>query len=165
MPDAPTYWKSYEQVARHLLDQVAGRFGLREVQGKQTVPGSDGGSWEIDAKGILENGEGFVIVECRRYTKSRVCQEEMGGLAYRIRDTGAAGGIIVSPLELQAGAKRIASREGIAHVRLAAESTTVDYMFQFLKNLFVGMASPVALSDSLDATVVRANGTVEPKTS
>ena len=39
-----------------------------------------------------------MIVEFRRYTKSRQNQEKMGGLAYRIVDTGAKGGLIVSLL-------------------------------------------------------------------
>ena len=38
--------------------------------------------------------------------------------AYKIQDTGAAGGIVVSPLELQTGARRVAKAENIHRVFL-----------------------------------------------
>jgi hypothetical protein len=31
---------------------------------------------EIDAKGVLESGEDFVVVECRRYNRSRLGGKE-----------------------------------------------------------------------------------------
>jgi hypothetical protein len=46
--------------------QVADKFELGRVEGKQLVPGDSGTEWEIDAKGILANGEGFVIVAATR---------------------------------------------------------------------------------------------------
>lgn len=43
-----TRWRSYEQVARYLLDQIAEHFGLGRVEGKQIVPGASGTRWEIE---------------------------------------------------------------------------------------------------------------------
>lgn len=90
-----TNWRSYEEVAAYLLDQNASEFGLKKIEGKQTIHGRSGARWEIDAKGIREGSEGFVIIECRRYTTSKQNQEKLGGLTYKIIDTGAIGGIIV----------------------------------------------------------------------
>lgn len=66
-------WKTYEEVASYLLDRFAHKFDLVKVEGKQVIEGRRSGTkWEIDAKGIREGNEGFVIVECRRYTKSNL---------------------------------------------------------------------------------------------
>ena len=73
-----------------------------------------------------------MIIECRCYPDDRVTQEEVAGLAYRIWDSGAAGGLVVSPLDLQAGAKVVAAHEGIIELQIAPVSTTTDYMVSFL---------------------------------
>lgn len=97
-----TEWQSYEEVAAYLLNQCACEFGLSNVEDKQSVNGIRSQTeWAIDAKGVSEGNEGFVIIECRRYTTSKQNQERIASLAYRILDTGAQGGIIVSPLGLQ----------------------------------------------------------------
>jgi len=102
-------WESYEQVAVFLLDRMAEKFDLRLVEGKHKVEGHRSGTiYEIDGKGVAANGGGFIILECRRYTASRLKQEHVAALVYRILDTGAKGGIIVSPLGLQEGARKIA---------------------------------------------------------
>ncbi len=140
-------WQSYEEVATYLLNQFAEHFGLECVEGKQSVPGNKSGTnWNIEAKGVAKNGEGFLIVECRRYTTSRLDQESIGGLAWRIQDTGAQGGIVVSPLELQAGAKKVAACTNIHHVILDPSSTTNHYILRFLKKVFVGAAASVGIS-------------------
>jgi hypothetical protein len=125
---------------------MASEFGLRRVEGKQTIRGSRSGTtWEIEAKGVrIGEGAGFIIVECRRYTTSKQKQEkqkqeQMGGLAYRILDTGAAGGILVSPLGLQEGAAKVAGAENIQTVILSENSTTTNYLLQFLNNTFLGV--------------------------
>lgn len=57
-------WKNYEEVALYLFNQFKKEFGLSNVEGKQKIPGHRSGTnWEIDAKGINENGEGFVIID------------------------------------------------------------------------------------------------------
>jgi hypothetical protein len=66
-------WQTYEKVAQYLLDRFRETFKLECVEGKQKIPGRcSGTSWEIDAKGILEEGSGFLIIECRRYTTSKL---------------------------------------------------------------------------------------------
>lgn len=110
-------WETYEEVAVYILDQIASNLGLERVEGKQHVYGSRSSTnWEIDGRGVNIDGEGFVIIECRRYTTSKQNQERVGGLAYRIIDTGASGGILVSPLGFQEGAKKIAAAEGIQEI-------------------------------------------------
>ena len=150
-----TTWKSYEEVAAYLLDQNAHEFGLEKVEGKQTIHGCKSGtSWEIDAKGIREGNEGFVIIECRRYTTSKQNQEKLGSLAYRIVDTGAAGGIIVSPLGIQEGAAKIAASENIINVQLHANSTTTEYVMKFLTKLMLGIKNGVVFGDSASLEVL-----------
>jgi len=156
-------WRDYEQVAEFLLNQFASELGLGRVEGKQLVSGQTGTSWEIDAKAYRANGEGFLIVECRRYTKSRVTQDETAGLAFRIKDTGAKGAILVSPLGLQKGAKLVAGKACVAEVRLAPDSTTEDYVLQFLNRAFVGMSVKVEPVASIGMVVVRNDGSREIK--
>lgn len=143
-----TSWKSYEDVARFLLDEMAAKFGLDRVEGKQAVDGRRSGTrYVIDAKGIADQDELFVIVECRRFTTSRQKQEHLAGLAYRIHDTGAAGGIIVTPLRLQKGAEMIARAENIHSVQLDENSTTENYILKFLNDVRVGRTDKVGVED------------------
>jgi hypothetical protein len=143
-------WESYERVAQFLLDQMAEHFGLSYVEGKETIEGKRSGTiYEIDGRGVAKGGEGFVILECRRYTTSRQKQEDMAALAYRILDTGAKGGIIVSPLDLQEGARKIAEAENIVSVRLGENSTNRNYVLGFLNKIFVGVTDRVHLSENV----------------
>lgn len=104
MEAVPKKWLTYEQVAAEILDRIKEELGLSAVEGKQSTPGSSGTDWELDAKGIKDNSGTFVVIECRRHTKSRIKQAAVASLAWCIQDTGAAGGVIVSPLGLQEGA-------------------------------------------------------------
>ncbi len=145
-----TKWESYEQVAQFLLDQMAEHFDLSRVEGKQKVEGKrSGATCEIDGKGLAKDGDGFVILECRRYTTSRQSQEHLAAIAYRIIDTGAKGGIIVSPLGLQEGAKKIAEAENVVSVRLGENSTTSEYILSFLNKIFVGVRDKVHISENV----------------
>ena len=151
-------FETYEHVATFLLNEFAEHFGLRGVEGKQAVPGLvSGTTWEIDGWGVKADGAGFIIVECRRYTSSRPNQEALGGLAYRIRDTGAAGGIIVTPLGIHEGAARVAGAEGIISVQLDPSSTTSDYVLNFLNKVMIGasMSLPATPDIRADAEVSR----------
>jgi hypothetical protein len=149
-------WSTYEEVATYLLDRNAKEFGLEKVEGKQSVPGQRSGThWVIDAKGIKDDGIGFVIVECRRYTTSKQNQEKIGALAYRIIDTGASGGIIVSPMGFQSGAKKVASSEGILEVMLDANSTPHEFTMRFLNKVMAGIHDAVSFGDMVTATVHR----------
>jgi hypothetical protein len=148
-------WETYEEVATFLLNEFRDEFGLEKVEGKQSVLGlRSGTSFEIDAKGIKEGDEGFLIIECRRYTKSRQNQEKMGALAYRIIDTGAKGGIIISPLGIQEGAAKIAEKEKIINVILDENSTRESYIMSFLNEVMVGLSDTVEVSDEVSVKVI-----------
>ena len=147
-------WKSYEEVAAYLLEQNTHEFGLTSVEGKQKIPGHRSGAcYEIDAKGIRAGNERFVIIECRRYTTSKQNQEDLGGLAYRIIDTGAVGGIIVSPLGIQEGAAKIAASENILNVQLDANCTPSEFTMKFLSKLIIGVRDGIVLGDSCSIEV------------
>lgn len=149
-------WETYEEVARHLLDSFAHELGLSKVEGKQVIEGHRSGTkWKIDAKGVRDGNEGFVIIECRRYTKSKQDQEKLGSLAYRIIDTGAKGGIIVTPLGVQKGAAKIAAAENILHVVLDANSTPDDFSMQFLNKLMIGVSVIGVASVTVNAQISR----------
>ena len=154
-------WESYEEVAAYLLDQFAAEFGLEKFEGKQKVKGTV--NWEIDAKGVTEGGDAFIIVECRRYTSSKLNQEKVGALAYRVKDTGAKGGIIVSPLGLQKGAEIIAKSENIHNVILDENSTLKEYFLKFLNKVKVGkyLQGEIDPSGELTLRSTRKNGTDE----
>ncbi|MBM3825016.1 MAG: hypothetical protein FJ404_19395 [Verrucomicrobia bacterium] len=154
-------WGSYEEVAAYLLHQFASEFGLERVEGKQDVVGKRSGtSWAIDAKGFRQGDSGFVIVECRRYTTSKQNQEKVGSLAYRIIDTGAVGGIIVSPLGLQEGAERVAAAENIVSLQLDADSTQHQYVLRFLNKVMVGLQDTISFKESLEIEVRDRDGNV-----
>lgn len=87
----------------------------------------------------------------------------MGGLAYRIIDTGAKGGIVVSPLGLQAGAAKIAQAENIYNVTLDENSTRAEYVLKFLDRVRYGkhIESKIKFTTSLSAKLIRADGTIE----
>ncbi|WP_288130747.1 restriction endonuclease [Microbulbifer sp.] len=133
-------WENYEDVAVYLLNQFSDKFGLDSVSGKQTVPGEiTKTNWEIDGKGIRSEDGAIIIVECKRHLKSKQNQEVLGGLSYRIIDSGAAGGILVSPLGFQKGAKLVAEANNIMQVQLNSNSTNSEYLIRFLKNVCIGL--------------------------
>lgn len=73
-------------------------------------------------------------------------------------DTGASGGILVSPLGFQEGAKKVAAAEGIHEIFMNADSTRTDYMLKFLNKIFAGMSDTAAATDNLTVTMIRADG-------
>ena len=148
-------WASYEEVATYLLRQFAQEFELDYVEGKQEIIGQRSGTtWKIDAKGVRQGNAGFVIVECRHYTRSRQNQEKVGGLAYRIIDTGADGGIVVSPLGLQKGAERIAAAENIISVRLDKDCNRHEFVLGFLDKIMLGREDILSLGEKVQLEVV-----------
>ena len=164
MHEDETTWRSYEEVATYLLNQIADEFGLERFEGKQKVKGNKTEiEWEIDAKGVGEGDEIFIIVECRRYTTSRQNQESIGGLAYRIIDTGAKGGILVSPLGLQEGAARIANVENIQNIILNENCTKSEYVLRFLEKVRIGkhLHGLIAPKGTLVGKIIRKDGSIE----
>lgn len=138
-PDKPE-WASYEELGRILLEKWGDVLGLElaRVEGKQKLVGKSGMQWTVDAKAVRSGDEAILVVECRRYTTSRLKPEAIGALAYRISDVGASGGIVVTPIGVQRGGQLIAEAENIHVVHLDAETTTSGYLLQFLGNVIVG---------------------------
>lgn len=152
-------WKSYEDAARYFLNHFRHEFGLERVDPKQRIAGRSGTFWEIDAKGIREgDNAAIMLVECRQHRSKRLNQEAIGGLAYRIIDTGALGGIVVSPLPLQDGAKKVADAGNIVHVQLGPDSTPESFVISFFNKIFVGIADRVTISDHVSAVLVDKDG-------
>ena len=154
-------WQTYEEVSRYLIDKFKKHFGLECVEGKQTIHGNRSGTeWEIDAKGVkCGSGEMFVIMECRRYT-SRQKQEQLAALVYRIIDTGATGGIIVTLVGIQEGAKKVADAEGIIEVTLNADCSPSEYSMRFLNKVMVGVEEKIQFRESVRLVVQDENGNV-----
>lgn len=154
-------WESYEGVAAYLLEQIKATFGLDKVEGKQIVQGVSGADWEIDGKAVREGDKGTILIECRRHTTSKIKQEHIAAIAYRIKDIGAVGGIVVTPIGLQEGAKTIANKEAIVTVKLSAESNMQEHVLQFLRQTFVGRHEVVQMKDSVHVKVVHVDGSTE----
>lgn len=154
-------WETYEEVAQYLIGQFAHEFRLEHIEGKQSVSGNSGTSWELDAKGVRDYGESIILIECKRYTTKKVSQEIVAGLSFRIMDTNAVGGIIVSPLGLQRGAELVAAHKNIVNVRLDKDSTTTQYIMEFLNNICVGFTDNVSIRESISITIKRADGSFE----
>lgn len=141
-------WQTYEEVATFILNKFSQEFGLSKVEGKQNIKGlRSGTTWKIDAKGVQHDNERFIIIECRHYLTSKQNQERLGGLAYRILDTGAEGGIIVSPMGIQEGAEKIAKSENILNVHLDANCTPNDFCIKFLNKLMIRKGEEIKLTD------------------
>ena len=149
-------WKIYEDVAKTILNNLASEFKLSNVEGKQLVDGIQSGTkWEIDAKGILENGSGFLVIECRRNTTSKQSQDKIGSLAYKIIDTAAVGGIMISAIGVQKGGQLVANAAKIIHMQLDKESTPLDYCLQFLNRIFIGHTESVNATDSMSTKTIK----------
>lgn len=139
-----------------MLGNFSQHFGLSKVEGKQSIIGKRSGTrWTVDAKGFCQGSEAFVVVECRRHTTSKQDQEQLGGLAYRILDTGADSGILISPLGFQSGAKKVADAERIIHVELDPNSTSTEFVMRFINQLFVGVHERCDASEFSSAELVR----------
>lgn len=140
-------WQTYEEVAAYLLNQLAEHFGVGRFEGKQVVTGDSGTEWEIDAKGCADDGSRVIVVECKRHTKSGISQAIAGSLAWTIQEVGANGGILVSPIGLQDGAKKVAAKANIVEVLLDQDSTTTNYVLSFLNQIHVGFSETVRVTD------------------
>jgi len=136
MAEQPASWQKYEETARFLLNEIADHFGVAGFEGKQKTRGYESGTdWEIDAKGVSASGDIVLVVECRQHTTRRLPQEHLAALAYRVHDTGARGGIIVTPLGIQTGAELVARATNIHTVKLDPSSTTENYIMEFMNQI------------------------------
>src|SRR5689334_11986229 len=158
----PRTFEKYEDVARFVLSQMKDYLGLEAVEGKQLVDGKRSGTaWEIDGKGVLKNNQGFLIIEARRYTTSKLSQESVAAIAYRIEDTSAKGAIIVTPLGLQKGAQLVGDAEQILVMRLNEEATVLNYVAQVLDRVLVGLSDTVTgVREDLEIEVRDATGKI-----
>jgi len=149
MSDQPDpAWQRYERATRDILQRLRGEFGLSEVEGKQVVHGESGAAWEIDAKGIVEGSNAFVVIECRRYTTSKLKQEGVAALAWRVQDVGASAALLVSPLGLQEGAAKVAASSSVYEVRLPAHATLEQFVLSFLGNLYASLQGAQANAEA-----------------
>lgn len=152
-------WRDYEEVAQYLLNEFADNFGLERVEEAQKIIGlRSGRKIAIDGKGVKKDNTGYLLVECKRYPRDRVEAEKLEALAYRIMDAGADGGIVVSPLGLQAGAEKIADSEKIISVRIAEGSTVHSYVLSFLHQVMVGVTDEINLNHKIDVEIIQAMG-------
>lgn len=142
-------WMTYEQVAIHLLDRMSKHFGVGRFEGKQVVSGSSGAIWELDGKGCMDSGSGIVVVECKRHVDRGINQATVAALAFTIRDLGADRGILVSPLGLQDGARKVASHANVVEVVLDQNSTTTDYLLSFLNQIHIGWSEKVIAKSTM----------------
>ncbi|MBI1177815.1 hypothetical protein GC207_10295 [bacterium] len=130
-PDRQKNWAIYENASRKALKGIISEFGLDTVDGKQELNGKSGACWEIDAKAISSTTGRFFIVECRRRLKKGLDQEAIAALAYRSKDTGASGALVVTPKGLQRGARTVAKFENIHLIKVSAESTIDQFLWEF----------------------------------
>jgi hypothetical protein len=74
--------------------------------------------------------------------------------------TRASGGILVSPIGLQEGAKKVAAKAGIHEVILDQNSTTTDYVLKFLDRFCLGFSDTfnVNIKENLIITVTDKDG-------
>ena len=155
-------WKTYEKIGTVLLNEMAKNFNLKKVESKQKLVGKKSGEkWEIDAKGITKNSKAFFVIEFRRYTTRRIPKGDVAGLRGRIEDLDAEGGILVSPLGFQKGAKKYAKSFGIIEVKMNENSTNLDYILEFLNKIIVGRSGKLNPKGSLRAKIFRSDGSIE----
>jgi hypothetical protein len=127
MASSTQTWRSYEELARHVLQHFADILGISEVEAKQRLAGASGTRWEVDAKGVMADGNGFLIVECKQRSGARLNQGTVGQLAFAVKDVGAQGAIIVTSTDLQEGARKIAQHEGFKMVYLPKAGTFEEF--------------------------------------
>ena len=157
MDSSSQTWQTYEQVARVVLRDLRQSLGITAVAGYQDLPGNSGTTWRVEGTAVRTTDGAFLIIECRRHTTQGLSQESVGGLAYRISDTGAGGAILVTPLPLQKGATLVAQAQSIAHLVLAPWSTSEDYLAQFMGKNFhkASVRDSVAFGDFAEPMVYR----------
>lgn len=88
-------------------------------------------------------------------TSSKQNQEKLGALAYRIIESDAHGGIIVTSIGLQKGAKKVADAEYIFNVILDADSTVNEFYMKFLHKIFFGLKLSQGLDINYSAEIIR----------
>ena len=144
-------WQIYESAASIAVEMLRTHLGIQNVEGKQRLDGVSGVTWEVDARAWCSKSEKFVVIEARRHTTSGIKQKDIAALALQIQDLGAKGGIIVSPLPLQKGAKVLAERYDIEHVVLHSDSTPERMLAEYMGRRFhlVELVEEISVSTTL----------------
>jgi hypothetical protein len=150
-------WECYEKVTRQILDNLRLELGFASVEGKGDKPATSETDWEADATCYrLDDGE-MVLIECKHWS-SRVDQATMGSFAFSIIDTGAAGGLMVTPVGYQEGAVKVANARKIGMATLNANATDRAYVLRIANQLFAGVVSEIHVDSVVTAVVVRNSG-------
>jgi hypothetical protein len=147
----------YEQVTRAILERCREQLGYKEVCPKGKIPGETGTEWEIDAICYRAESDGMILVECRRHTTSKIDQEQVGGLVFRIIDTGAEGGLMVTPLGFQAGAELVAKARQVNLATLNPDATEREYVLKIAGQLFLGVGSLISFRQLVQVKVITGN--------
>jgi hypothetical protein len=147
--DSKVAWRSYEDVARHVLTELRAHLGLSRVEGSQSLPGFfSGATWRVDGRAVREGSEAIVLIECRRHTTERLKQEQLAAIAFRILDTGSVGGIVVTPIGLQEGAERVARCAGVVCMQLGQDDDFDNWVAAFLGRVFI--KSTISMGAAID---------------
>lgn len=149
-------WKTYEDVARALVERFRDDLGVARVEAKQDLPGASGTKWEIEIVAYAKDDEKLVVFECRQKARDGIAQEEVGGFAYRVKDLGAAKGYFVTPIGFQRGAALVAEYEKIDLIKLSYDASVDDYVMQFLNRIFVGASDEIVVTDEVSVKLIRA---------
>ena len=151
----------YESVSVILLSRFKRVLEFKRVEGKQRAFGASGTRWQLDAKVFKRNRAVFLIVEVKRHTKKKISQAIVGSLVAAIRDTGAVGGLVVSPHGMQKGATMLAKANNIKAVQLTADSTSTDYLMESCQNAWRGISETIPpVRDSALITMIDSSGRV-----
>lgn len=151
-------WQTYEEAARQLLIDVKEYLGINKVEGKKKIKGQNSGTkWEVDVTPYNAKEGKIILVECKHYLKHAINQDTMAGFAYKIEDTGAAGGIIITTLGLQEGAQKIADAEKILTIKLDYNSTSDNYIAQIGKKIFGKVTDKISFEECLEVYDAKGN--------
>jgi hypothetical protein len=140
-------WRKYEDAVRSIIAQHRDLLGLDSVElSPVKLEGKSGNTWNIEIIGYTAGQRKLVLVEVRRKTTRNIEPEEVGGFAYRIEDTGAEKGYMVTPLDrgLSIGAAKIAGYEEIGHINVSVEATPEDYIIQHMNSMFARSTEDVS---------------------
>jgi hypothetical protein len=123
--------------------------GISKVEAKQRLAGASGTKWEVDAKGVLVDGHGFLVVECKERSNKKIDQAVVASLAFQVDDVGAQGAVIVTSIGLQKGAEIIARHKGFHLVYLPKDGTFEQFFASCGNHLFQKVSDQVNVNFGL----------------
>ncbi|MBN1136744.1 MAG: restriction endonuclease [Anaerolineae bacterium] len=109
-------WRAYE---RAMFNDLYYRFrspayvvkpDIRDIVGRLSLA-----KRQVDVAVFHSNdmGKPFLIVECKRYTTTKLDVNDVGEFVSRFEDTGAEHGVLVSPLGFSLAAQNLAKAKGV----------------------------------------------------